>query len=106
QSADVSVVESTYFFMPFMTSPNGSSACSGQSDAHSPQSTPPMSIASEPAKPAPTAAPISSSKYGKCHLSGDSTTPSREMKKWALILRTWAPPRVCRGDSGGAGDDG
>ena len=39
--------------------------------------------------------PIASSKYGKCHLSGDSTTPSREMKKFetilpmALLLRMW-----------------
>src|SRR5687768_10303129 len=47
-----------------------------------------MSMASVLAKPAPTAAPISSSKYGKCHLSGASTTPSREMKKFDLILRT------------------
>ena len=46
-----------------------------------------MSIASVVAKPAPTAAPISSSKYGKCHLSGDSTAPSRDMKKFDLILR-------------------
>src|SRR5688572_9594102 len=44
-------------------------------------------MASVVAKPAPTAAPISSSKYGKCHLSGASTTPSREMKKFDLILR-------------------
>lgn len=51
-----------------------------------------MSIASVVEKPAPTAAPISSSKYGKCHLSGDSTTPSREMKKFDLILRTREPP--------------
>jgi hypothetical protein len=45
-------------------------------------------MASEPAKPAPTTSPISSSKYGKCHFSGASTTPSREMKKCDLILRT------------------
>jgi hypothetical protein len=36
-----------------------------------------------------------SSKYGKCHLSGASTTPSREMKKFALILRR-APPGLSR----------
>src|SRR5215208_218572 len=44
-------------------------------------------MASVVAKPAPTAAPISSLKYGKCHWSVDSTTPSREMKKFDLILR-------------------
>src|SRR5919108_1481791 len=58
-----------------------------------------MSMASAVAKPAPTAAPISSSKYGKCHLSGDSTTPSREMKKFDLILRIGASdlqPFGCR----------
>src|ERR687885_2700349 len=43
-------------------------------------------------RPAPPAAPISSSKYGKCHFSGDSTTPSRDMKKFDLILRTRGPP--------------
>jgi hypothetical protein len=36
--------------------------------------------------------PISSSKYGTCHLSGDSTTPSREIKTYDLILRTSEPP--------------
>src|SRR5215212_1546022 len=62
-----------------------------------------MSMASAVAKPAPTAAPISSSKYGKCHLSGDSTTPSRETKKFDLILRTSGPPgfvRSCRREDG------
>ena len=49
-------------------------------------------MASAVSKPAPTAVPISSSKYGKCHLSGASTTPSREMKKYDLILRTSEPP--------------
>src|SRR5215204_3027857 len=49
-------------------------------------------MASVVAKPAPTAAPISSLKYGKCHLSGASTTPSREMKKFDLILRMRGPP--------------
>src|SRR5215210_1930802 len=49
-------------------------------------------MASVVAKPAPTAPPISSSKYGKCHLSGDSTTPSREMKKFDLILRMSGSP--------------
>jgi hypothetical protein len=34
------------------------------------------------------AAPISSLKDGKCHLSGDSTTPSSEMKKYDTILPT------------------
>src|ERR671922_1230354 len=54
-----------------------------------------MSIASAVAKPAPTAAPISSSKYGKCHLSGDSTTPSREMKKPfdSRVARSSSRPR-------------
>src|SRR5919109_951626 len=58
-----------------------------------------MSMASAGGKPAPTAAPLSSSKYGKCHLSGDSTTPSREMKKFDLILRIGASdlqPFGCR----------
>src|SRR5689334_2488210 len=36
--------------------------------------------------PASTAAPIWSSKYGKCHWSGDSVTPSSEMKKLETIL--------------------
>src|SRR5918992_3888172 len=49
-------------------------------------------MASAVAKPAPTTSPISSSKYGKCHLSGASTTPSSEMKKCDLILRTREPP--------------
>src|ERR687893_2007819 len=78
--------------MPFMTSPNGSSAWSGQYAAHSSYRTRPISIASVVAKPAPTASPISSSKYGKCHWSGASTTPSSEMKKCDLILRTRGTP--------------
>src|SRR4051812_43382758 len=36
--------------------------------------------------PAPTTLPISSSKYGKCHWSGRSTTPSIEMKKFDTIF--------------------
>src|SRR5918994_6864421 len=36
--------------------------------------------------PAPIAASISSLRYGKCHCSGDSTTPSSEMKKFDTIL--------------------
>src|SRR5919106_1329036 len=36
--------------------------------------------------PRPTAAPISSLKYGMCHWSGASTTPSRDMKKFDTIL--------------------
>ena len=36
--------------------------------------------------PEPTIWPISSSKYGKCHWSGRSTTPSIEMKKFETIL--------------------
>src|SRR5918994_1441702 len=37
-----------------------------------------MSMASEAAIAAPIASPIWSLKYGKCHLSGDSTTPSSD----------------------------
>jgi hypothetical protein len=44
----------------------------------------------------PMASPISSLKYGKCHLSGDSTTPSREMKKLATILPIAGSPAVVR----------
>src|SRR5437763_16662030 len=62
-----------------------------------------MSIASAVANPAPTAAPISSSKYGKCHLSGASTTPSREMKKFDLIFRTTPPGLVVRLSGSGPG---
>src|ERR687887_2560601 len=36
--------------------------------------------------PLPTAVPISSSKYGKCHSLGHSTTPSSDMKKFETIL--------------------
>src|SRR4051794_29439287 len=35
---------------------------------------------------ASTAAPISSLKYGKCHWSGASTTPSRAMNRPAVIF--------------------
>ena len=62
QSAELRLLETTYFFIGLMTSPNGWSAFAGQNAAHSSYSTRPISIASEPAKPAPTAAPISSSK--------------------------------------------
>ena len=34
-SAVSRLLETTYLFIPFMTSPNGSSACSGQYAAHS-----------------------------------------------------------------------
>src|SRR5215204_4528002 len=37
-----------------------------------------MSMASEAAIAAPIASPIWSLKYGKCHFSGDSTTPSSD----------------------------
>ena len=37
-----------------------------------------MSMESEAAIAAPIASPIWSLKYGKCHFSGDSTTPSSE----------------------------
>src|SRR3990170_3501355 len=40
--------------------------------------------------PLPMAASISSLKYGKCHWSGASTTPSSDMKKFETILPTGA----------------
>ena len=49
-----------------------------------------MRSASLVAMALPTASPISSLKYGKCHWSGASTTPSSEMKKLDTILPTWA----------------
>jgi len=63
-SAACRLLETTYFLIEFMTSPNGSSACSGQYAAHWSYRTRPMSRASAMAKQALTAAPISSSKYG------------------------------------------
>ena len=86
-SAVCSVLETTYFLMSLMHVAERLVGVLGpvrgplvvEHAAHQ--------TASAPAKPAPTAAPISSLKYGKCHLSGDSTTPSREMKKFDLILR-------------------
>jgi hypothetical protein len=77
QSAACRLPVTTYFLIEFITSPNGWSACSGQYAAHSSYSTRPIRLASVVAKPAPTASPISSLKYGKCHWSGASTTPSR-----------------------------
>src|SRR5215207_7163245 len=49
-----------------------------------------MSMASEAAIAAPIASPIWSLKYGKCHLSGDSTTPSSETNSDAttFLIRT------------------
>src|SRR5574341_1669048 len=44
---------------------------------------------------APTTAPISSLKYGKCHLSGDSITPSSEMKSPAWIFPIELLPSGC-----------
>jgi hypothetical protein len=37
--------------------------------------------------PAPGQVGVLQEHHGKCHLSGDSTTPSREMKKYDLIFR-------------------
>src|SRR5215217_4430532 len=49
-----------------------------------------MSMASEAAIAAPIASAISSLKYGKCHLSGDSTTPSSDTNSDAttFLIRT------------------
>src|SRR5215208_3478181 len=49
-----------------------------------------MSMASEAAIAAPMASAIWSLKYGKCHFSGDSTTPSSEMNSDAttFLIRT------------------
>ena len=59
-------------------------------------------MASVVAKPPATAAPIWSSKYGKCHLSGDSTTPSSEMKKYvvsnSLQAANWKNSELISGD--------
>src|SRR5215471_5298361 len=51
------LLETTYFLIEFMTSPNGSPACSGQYPAHSLYRTRPISKASVVANPAATAAP-------------------------------------------------
>src|ERR687896_2553958 len=49
-----------------------------------------MSMASEVAIATPIASPIWSLKYGKCHLSGDSTTPSSDTNSDAttFLIRT------------------
>src|SRR5215208_7388196 len=49
-----------------------------------------MSMESEAAIAAPIASPIWSLKYGKCHLSGDSTTPSSDTNSDAttFLIRT------------------
>ncbi|MGH3571399.1 MAG: hypothetical protein ACRDR6_19100 [Pseudonocardiaceae bacterium] len=58
----------------------------GQYDDHCSYSRRPIRNAAADAIPSPMIVPMASSKYGKCHLSGDSTTPSREMKKFETIL--------------------
>src|SRR5215211_3304309 len=45
-----------------------------------------MSMASEAAIAAPIASPISSLKYGRCHLSGDSMTPSSDTNSQATTF--------------------
>src|SRR5436190_24364146 len=45
-----------------------------------------MSMASLPDIIAPTAAPISSLKYGNCQVSGACTTPSSEMNRPDLMV--------------------
>src|SRR5919107_912886 len=45
-------------------------------------------MASEVAKPSPIAWPISSLKYGKCHWSGDSITPSNDTNSAAITFLT------------------
>src|SRR5215216_3899691 len=49
-----------------------------------------MSMVSEAAIAAPIASPIWSLKYGKCHFSGDSTTPSSDTNSDAttFLIRT------------------
>src|ERR687897_3467039 len=49
-----------------------------------------MSMASEAAIAVPIASPIWSLKYGKCHFSGDSTTPSSDTNSDAttFLIRT------------------
>ncbi len=87
QVGSLIVVDRTYFGIVLMNSENGTSGpCSGQYSDHSPYSFRPIRNALVVAMPCPTIAPMSSSKYGKCHLSGDSTTPSSEMKKFETIL--------------------
>ena len=69
-----------------MNSENGTSGpCCGQYSDHSPYSLRPIRKALVVDMPAPTISPMASSKYGKCHWSGRSTTPSREMKKFDTI---------------------
>src|SRR5215213_6042494 len=86
------VVETTYFLTPFICAATGfsSGSCFGQNAAHSSQRTRPMSMASEAAIAAPIASPIWSLKYGKCHFSGDSTTPSSDTNSDAttFLIRT------------------
>ncbi len=90
QVGSVSELETTYFGMSLKYDANGSSVLSGQYAAHSSYIVRPIRNALLVSMPAPMTAPISSLKYGKCHWSGDSTTPSREMKKFATIL-----PMIC-----------
>src|SRR4028118_2109572 len=46
-------------------------------------------MASDAAIAAPTASPISSLKYGSCHLSGDSATPSSDTNSDASTFLMW-----------------
>src|SRR5207302_3113033 len=94
QDACSMLFETTYLGTLLMKSPNGSGSADspwpGQYAAHSLYSFRPIRKAVVVSMAFPITAPISSLKYGKCHLSGDSTTPSREMKKLATIL-----PMMC-----------
>src|SRR3954467_3101833 len=87
--ASFSVFETTYFGMVLMNDANGtSSPWAGQYSDHWLYSTRPIRNPEYSALASPMAAPISSLKYAKCHWSGASTTPSRDMKKFATILVT------------------
>src|SRR6478609_11669966 len=89
QAGSKSSWASTYFGIWLMWEAKGtSSAWLGQYADHSSYSRRPMRNVDWVSMPEPTIRPISSSKYGKCHWSGRSTTPSMEMKKFETILAT------------------
>jgi hypothetical protein len=74
--------------MELKTSASGTSLpCCGQYAANSSYVRRPKSMVSEVEICSFTTLAISSLKYGKCQRSGDSTTPSSEMKSPALIFR-------------------
>jgi hypothetical protein len=54
----------------------------------------PKSTVSAVPRVAPTAAPISSLKYGKCHWSGASTTPSSEMNRPPMTFLKIVLPEI------------